>query len=136
MNFTVAELANSRGRSTGRSGRATLAYLIIGTLSEAAWNVSTTYSVDDKVKYLNREYVCILEATGKVPPNEPTYWTEVDNDDAALTELGTTAPAGYQGMVRLNRRITPAGELHWYGAANYGVIVANKVDEYLSKVSS
>jgi len=70
---------------------------------QGAYNVSTSYVVDDIVTFDGQSFICILASTGNATSNA-TYWTLIAKKGADVTQLTTQGDILYRdstGVARL-----------------------------------
>ena len=70
---------------------------------QGAYNVATSYVVDDIVTFDGQSFICILASTGNATSNA-TYWTLIAKKGADVTQLTTQGDILYRdstGVARL-----------------------------------
>ena len=66
----------------------------------SAYNNSTTYNLDDKVKYGGILYKCLANGTVGKLPTDTDYWMEVSSSSSDGTHLNTTGHAVVVGKIQ------------------------------------
>jgi collagen type VII alpha len=65
-----------------------------GILWRSAWDVGTTYAINDAVSFGGSSYIALAASTGQQPDLSPTFWSLV----AQKGDIGATGPTGSTGI--------------------------------------